>query len=575
MRKATNRLLLGLVGVASTFGLILGGKAIVEGNKVEAVEVAAAEATTATQTSFSSVSSNNIGGDTAVSYQAYKGGASTAPAINDNEIRIYQGSETKDGGLLRVAAKDGYKISSITIGTSMSTKVVYYIDADVSNNVVQGTPVITTPVSIAKGAQYTVSNINASSVVFACRGGDKSSRLYLNYLSVDYVADGGGLPEDAVPYKLNLDYGSGQTEYVVGSIFNSEGYSLTLQYADSNGELVGEPIVLSLPDERIEFLFEDENGLNETGMHNVYATFNDGVNEPIKSNSIQIEVVERAAEFLIEFSGVMSGTSYSDRTLNYPDYGIAMSFTGTAVNSSGSSIKDLPIFRNKDNKYGSLTIVSEEPIGHIDFNLIRWNNDDQTMNLSVGNSTSELIDTGISVSFGDGSSSYQESALSYDGTAYCVFKIETTEGDGRIALDSVNGEFGAGESAAELYAEEFLSVNLCDGGVTAPSTDTWNSLKDSFAELSDDDKALFATYKADAASDDYVAQCVARYDYIVGKYGSDTYEDFMGRNPSPISGAYVVNASGMDNSIFAVAGIACAAVLATGVLLLIRKKQRA
>lgn len=575
MRKATNRLLLGLVGVASTFGLILGGKAIVEGNKIEAVEVAAAEVTTATQTSFSSVSSNNIGGDTAVSYQAYKGGAGTTPVINDNEIRIYQGSATKDGGLLRVAAKDGYKISSITIGTSMSTKVVYYIDVDVSNNVVQGTPAITTPVSISKGAQYTVNNINASSVVFACRGSDKNSRLYLNYLSVDYVADGGGLPEDAVPYKLNLDYGSGQTEYVVGSAFNSEGYSLTLQYADLNGELVGEPMVLSLPDDRVEFMFEDENGLNETGAHNVYATFNDGVNEPIKSNSIQIEVVGRAAEFLIEFSGVMSGTSYSDRTLNYSDYGITMSFTGTAVNSSGSSIKDLPIFRNKDSKYGSLTIVSEEPISHIDFNLIRWNNDDQTMKLSAGNSVGELKDTGISVGFGGSSSSYQESALSYDGTAYCVFKIETTEGDGRIALDSVNGEFGAGESAAESYAEEFLSANLCDGGVTAPSIETWNTLKDSFAELSDDDKVLFATYKADAASDDYVAQCVARYDYIVGKYGTDMYKDFMGRNPSPISGAYVVNANGMDNSIFAVAGIACAAVLAAGVLLLIRKKQRA
>ena len=44
------------------------------------------------------------------------------------------------------------------------------------------------------------------------------------------------------------------------------------------------------------------------------------------------------------------------------------------------------------------------------------------------------------------------------------------------------------------------------------------------------------------------AQAAARYDYIIGKYGTENYEDFMSRNPSPINkGAFINTTSNSEN----------------------------
>ena len=126
--------------------------------------------TTKTMTTFTSTS-GNIGGDANVSYAAEKGNAGTAPAVNDEEIRIYQ-----NGGTLTITGNNGKKLTSITIGSSMKTSVSYKIDGG-SESSTQ---------SITAGGKYTLSDINATSVLFTCKGTDKNSRLYLNHLSVTY-----------------------------------------------------------------------------------------------------------------------------------------------------------------------------------------------------------------------------------------------------------------------------------------------------------------------------------------------------------------------------------------------------
>ena len=126
--------------------------------------------TTKTMTTFTSTS-GNIGGDANVSYAAAQGNASTAPAVNDEEIRIYQ-----NGGTLTITGNNGKKLTSITIGSSMKTSVSYKIDGG-SESSTQ---------SITAGGKYTLSDIEATSVLFTCKGTDKNSRLYLNHLSVTY-----------------------------------------------------------------------------------------------------------------------------------------------------------------------------------------------------------------------------------------------------------------------------------------------------------------------------------------------------------------------------------------------------
>lgn len=120
--------------------------------------------------SFSAISGNL---DSYVSYEAAKGGASTAPAVNAEEIRVYQ-----NGGLFTVSAKNGATITEVVLGSSMATTVTYAVDGGtVSSNQ-----------SIAANKTLTVGSINATSnVVFTCKGTDKNSRLYVNYLKVTYT----------------------------------------------------------------------------------------------------------------------------------------------------------------------------------------------------------------------------------------------------------------------------------------------------------------------------------------------------------------------------------------------------
>lgn len=132
---------------------------------------------TRTMNSFNAIS-GYVGGDANISYSAAQGGASTAPGVYSNILRIYQ-----NGGTLTLTANNGKKISRVTIGSSMGTTVRYQVNggAPSSNRNISENGTVTTP-EIDGGA---------NSVTFTCMGTTSSTRLYLNYLSVTYSDDGG------------------------------------------------------------------------------------------------------------------------------------------------------------------------------------------------------------------------------------------------------------------------------------------------------------------------------------------------------------------------------------------------
>ena len=128
-----------------------------------------ANSITVKKTSFTAVEASM---DSYISYTAEQGEAGTAPAVYNNIIRIYQ-----NGGILNINAKTGAKITSVTIGSSMATSVTYKVDAGSESS----------QQAIAASGKHTVSDINASSVKFTCKGTTSSARLYLNYLEVTYT----------------------------------------------------------------------------------------------------------------------------------------------------------------------------------------------------------------------------------------------------------------------------------------------------------------------------------------------------------------------------------------------------
>ena len=132
-----------------------------------------AEPVTVTMSTFSSTSASM---DSVISYTTAKGGGTSDPAINGSVIRLYQNSAGTGGGYITITAASGHKISSVTIGSSMATKVAYTVDGGTTKSASS---------SLAANGKYTVTE-DAQSITIHCMGKTSSERLYVNYLSVTY-----------------------------------------------------------------------------------------------------------------------------------------------------------------------------------------------------------------------------------------------------------------------------------------------------------------------------------------------------------------------------------------------------
>ena len=127
---------------------------------------------TVTKTTFSKTVDSL---DSVISYSCAKGGGTSDPAINDAQIRLYQGTASKEGGNITINAESGYIIKSITIGSGMSTSIKYEISGAKSEKK-----------EITKNGTFTYNLSSFSSITFHCCGTTSSTRLYVNYISVTY-----------------------------------------------------------------------------------------------------------------------------------------------------------------------------------------------------------------------------------------------------------------------------------------------------------------------------------------------------------------------------------------------------
>ena len=207
--KKTKILLVGalLLGVPSV--------ALSLSTQQENATVVRAETHTATMTSFTSIKSNNIGGDTNVSYSCAKGGGTAAPTSKDGEIRLYQNSNGKGGGTITIKSVDGCVLTSVTIGSSMTTSISYTINNEATKS---------TTKSLAANDKSTVnlSGKSVTSITFYCMGTSSGTRLYVNYLSATY--------DDGITHEGNK------------IVFNSDGGTkIENQYIES-GKTIEKPV---------------------------------------------------------------------------------------------------------------------------------------------------------------------------------------------------------------------------------------------------------------------------------------------------------------------------------------------
>ena len=91
---------------------------------------------------------------------------------------------------------------------------------------------------------------------------------------------------------------------------------------------------------------------------------------------------------------------------------------------------------------------------------------------------------------------------------------------------------------ATKFSQVLLSNIACDAtGATQPNFlngTSWSKFKQYYEMLdaAEQNELRMATANSSGTA---IEQAMARYDYIVAKYGADNYEDFIGRNPAPLA----------------------------------------
>ena len=181
-----------ILGALLTIGVAAGIGATVEKDRVKAEET-----TTVTLTSFTELSANL---DDVASYKTAKGGGTSNPAVNSNQIRLYQNSNGTGGGTITISVKENYSLTSVIIGSSMGTKIAHTIGTNTTKSATS---------NLAANGKHTVNSINNGSITFYCMGDSSSTRLYVNYLSVTYVSSEGGSTDPSEPTEPTPDQPEG------------------------------------------------------------------------------------------------------------------------------------------------------------------------------------------------------------------------------------------------------------------------------------------------------------------------------------------------------------------------------
>ena len=134
------------------------------------------------------------------------------------------------------------------------------------------------------------------------------------------------------------------------------------------------------------------------------------------------------------------------------------------------------------------------------------------------------------------------------------------------SIDTVNKK-------AFEFAGNFSTTVTCDPtGNTAPSVDKWNEVASIYNNLEDEVKTKISSATGRADGDDLEVM-VATYDYIIAKYGSSKYVNFMNRSVISLASPFLGNINIENNAFLTViCVIGLLSITAIGYIVL-RKKH--
>ena len=109
-----------------------------------------------------------------------------------------------------------------------------------------------------------------------------------------------------------------------------------------------------------------------------------------------------------------------------------------------------------------------------------------------------------------------------DELRFRYYKESTYDAQQAIQIYKLEEDDGLNEAIS--FASAFLTTVTCDGGDTPPSETAWAAMGEKYESISASAKAHLSS-----ATDEKIILFLERYDYIISKYGTDAYPDFLGR----------------------------------------------
>ena len=142
----------------------------------------------------------------------------------------------------------------------------------------------------------------------------------------------------------------------------------------------------------------------------------------------------------------------------------------------------------------------------------------------------------------------------------------------RLCWDETNEKWiNATINDAEAYANLFMSTITCDNGLTPPSSQGWSDMSDAFDLLDNQVKIYLKNVVSDENGTTSPEKAMARYDYIITKYGDSLYADFIGRT---VSQSRSISPLNNDNTAYiTLAFVLVGMAFTAGFYLYLRKKK--
>lgn len=149
-----------------------------------------------------------------------------------------------------------------------------------------------------------------------------------------------------------------------------------------------------------------------------------------------------------------------------------------------------------------------------------------------------------------------------DELRFRYYKEATYSAQQAIQIYKLEENDGLNEAIS--FASLFLATVTCDGGHTPPSESAWAAMGDKYEILSSSAKTHLSS-----SADERIIPFLERYDYIISKYGTDAYPDFLGRGGN---GAGRIDGGGAD-AIAPIAAVSLSFLALGSLLFLLRRKK--